>query len=60
MNRNQFLTSLGALTGGVLLGRPAFADLQQPGEKAIKITDETSFVYLPLLCEKDRMTSCPL
>ncbi len=43
MNRNQFLTSLGALTGGVLLGRPAFADLQQPGEKAIKITDETSF-----------------
>ncbi len=43
MNRNQFLTSLGAITGGTLLGRPAFAGYWPPGEKVKKITDETSF-----------------
>ncbi len=43
MNRNQFLTTLGTLTGGTLLARPALADCLLPGEQAKKITDETSF-----------------
>jgi selenocysteine lyase/cysteine desulfurase len=43
MNRNQFLTTLGALTGGTLLARPALANCLQSDEKGKKITDETSF-----------------
>jgi selenocysteine lyase/cysteine desulfurase len=43
MNRTQFLTTLGTLTGGTLLARPAMAECLLPGIKVKKITDETSF-----------------
>lgn len=43
MNRNQFLITLGTITGGTLMARPLFADYSIPGEEMKKAADDKSF-----------------